>query len=161
MIYLNLTNGIEALQIFPIDNIKFVRVQSTKCEQKDWSFIIEDLDYNFLFDLAAGNEVVVIDFSARKKKPRSIYQGFIWIEYVLNRRWFNKKIVPFVKNHNVQKYFDFQYDRLSSRAKKKLDYVKKFLFAKNILLHTISYSTNLDSNYDAYKKIWEEYIYKQ
>lgn len=156
MIYLNLTNGLEFLEQGPM-NIKFVRIQSTKCEQKDWSFIIEDLDYQFLFDLALGKNITIIDYSARKENARAVYQGLEWIKYVLNRRWFDKITIPYVKEHNVSGYFNEMYNNLSKRSKKKLDYVKKFLIVNEINLEGICHNTKLDSNYEKYKEILREY----
>lgn len=151
--YLNLTNGLEALQGMKLRDVKFVRIQSTKCEQKDWSFIIEDLDYQFLFDLALGRKVVVIDFSVKKEKTRAIYQGLPWIIYVLNRRWFDREITSFVKQNNVTKYFRSIYHILPERTKKKLDYVKKFLSTDKIYLYGACEKTKLDSKYEVYKDI--------
>ncbi len=153
VIYLNLTNGIEALQKMKFRDVKFVRIQSTKCEQKDWSFIIEDLDYQFLFDLALGRKVVVIDFSAKKEKTRVIYQGLPWIIYVLNMRWFDREITSFVKQNNVTKYFRSIYHILPERTKKKLDYVKKFLSTDKIYLYGACEKTKLDSKYEVCKDI--------
>ncbi len=153
MIYLNLTNGIEALRELKLKEVKFIRIQSTKCEQKDWSFIIEDLDYQFLLDLALGEKVTVVDFSARKERTRAIYQGLPWIIYVLNRRWFNREITPFVKTHEVTNYFRNEYHNLSKRAKKKLDYIKKFLSTDKIYLCSNYEKTFLDSKYEIYRNI--------
>ena len=65
-IYLNLTNGIEALEILKPANLRFVRIQSTACEQKRWDFILQDLDYSFLMDIALGENVTVVDYIAKK-----------------------------------------------------------------------------------------------
>jgi hypothetical protein len=122
-IFLNLTNGLEYNGAFE----GVIRIQSTACEQKRWSFIIEDLDYNFLLNLYTGNKVKVIDYGARKEVPRAIYQGLSWVEYVCNRYWFNYSMdTIFVKQYNSVKYFDEQYLKLSEAAKKKLDYFKRF-----------------------------------
>ena len=92
--YLNLTNGIEFLDKFNarVEDIKFVRIQSCACERHLWDKLINDLDYNFLLDLALGYEVVVWDTSARKRESRAMYQGLKLIEYVLNKIWFDKEI---------------------------------------------------------------------
>ena len=152
MIYINLTNGIEYLKNIDFKP-KFIRIQSTKCEQKDWNFIIEDLDYQFLFDLALGKPVTVIDYSAKKEETRAVYQGVSWIKYVLNRYWLDKHETPFVKNCNVLDYYNSMYNLLSERSKKKLDYVKKFLTTSEIYLEGYCESTKLDSNYAEYKNI--------
>src|SRR5574340_1552415 len=64
VIYLNLTNGLEALPLFA-DNYKIICIQSTACEQKRWDYILADLDYNLLFDLALGNNCFIIDYTQR------------------------------------------------------------------------------------------------
>lgn len=145
-IYLNLTNGLEYLKELPSYKWKFVRIQSTKCEQKDWNFIIEDLDYGFLFDVAGGEIVYVFDKSERKEMSKALYQGLEWIKYVLNRRWYGKIIVPKVKRNNVSIYFNTQYNKLSRRAKKKLDYVKKFVTSNYINIVPIQTSKSTYSN---------------
>ena len=157
--YLNLTNGLEYLKDFPSSSIewKFIRIQSTKCEQKDWNFIIEDLDYGFLFDVMSGEVVYVLDKSERKEMSRALYQGLEWIRYVLNRRWLGKVIVPTVREKDVSAYFDIQYSKLSRRAKKKLDYVKRFMISKGIILVSVQTSTStLSNNMEMFKLLLEK-----
>ena len=75
-IYLNLTNGIEALECLKPANLNasnLVRIQSTACEQKRWDFILQDLDYSFLMDIALGENVTVVDYSAKKENTRVFY----------------------------------------------------------------------------------------
>lgn len=153
--YLNLTNGIEWVQDLnvPIKDIGCIRIQSTKCEQKDWSYIIEDLDYQFLLDLALGEDVVVLDCSPKKDVSRALYQGVEWLKYVLNRRWFDREEDCFVKSNKVNNYFNEEYKLLSRRAKNKLDYLKKFLLTDKIYLQGICKGTSMDSNYEGYKQI--------
>ena len=72
--YINLTNGIKWINhLSKVDG--FVRIQSTWCEQKLWWRIIQDLGYNFLIDVATGNDVTVFDASAKKKSSRAIFQN--------------------------------------------------------------------------------------
>ena len=153
--YLNLTNGIEWVQELnvPIKDIGCIRIQSTKCEQKDWSYIIEDLDYQFLLDLALGEDVIVLDCSPKKDVSRALYQGVEWIKYVLNRRWFDREENCFVKGNKVNNYFKEEYKLLSRRAKNKLDYVKKFIITDKIYLQGMCKTTSMDSNYEGYKQI--------
>ena len=68
--YLNLTNGLEYINEIP--NYKLVRIQSTYCEQKLFDRMIQDLDYNFLFDIAQGNTVRIYDTSSNKKQSRAL-----------------------------------------------------------------------------------------
>lgn len=87
--YVNLTNGIEALQQYKLAHYAFIRIQSTACEQHSWDKILQDLDYDFLMNVALGNECVIYDYGTRKPVPRAIYQGVEFIKYVLNRFWYN------------------------------------------------------------------------
>jgi hypothetical protein len=153
--YLNLTNGIEWIPDLDVSikDIGCIRIQSTKCEQKDWSYIIEDLDYQFLLDLALGEDVIVLDCSPKKDVSRALYQGVEWIKYVLNRRWFDREENCFVNGNKVNNYFTEEYKLLSRRAKNKLDYVKKFIITDKIYLQGMCKSTSMDSNYEGYKQI--------
>ena len=97
--FINLTNGIEALDKLPPDlqnNVNFVRIQSSKCEANDFYGILQDVDHNLLFHLATGAECVVYDFGSRgsqwpgaedQKVPRAIWWGLEWIRYALTRAW--------------------------------------------------------------------------
>lgn len=128
--YLNLTNGIEFVNKF--DNAKLIRIQSSALESSCFDKVIYELDYQFLMDLAQGHIITVVDASSKHEKSRSIWQGLPWIEYVLNRRWFNinpqkVKIYRKIKSNNVKIHFEHEYKKLSKLTKLKLDYVKNFL----------------------------------
>ena len=113
--YFNLTNGIEALEHIDIDNNQYgvIRIQSSWCERKEWLKILQDLDYDFLLNLAIGNECIVYDYGAKKDTSRAIYQGIEWIKYTLNRFWFD--IIPnkvYVNNKDSTKYFEHEYEHI-------------------------------------------------
>lgn len=80
--YVNLTNGIEAISQLNLSDYSFIRIQSTICEQKLWDRLIQDLDYDFLMNVALGNKCVVYDYGANKPIPRAIYQGLEFINRV-------------------------------------------------------------------------------
>lgn len=61
-IFINLTNGIEAIPELAISDISFIRIQSCHCERQKFELIIDNLDYNFLMYLALGYECIVYDF---------------------------------------------------------------------------------------------------
>lgn len=153
--YFNLTNGLEFLE--EIKDFKFVRIQSTLCEAKCWDKLILDLDYNFLIDLAQGNTVYVYDTSRNKKQSRAIYQGLEFIRYVLYRKWLNVQIEAYVKHNKVTDYFEIQYNSLSVAAKKKLDYVKKFLNTNEIKLQGYCKKSLHDGQYEYFKNILKKY----
>ena len=152
-IYLNLTNGIEALEFLKPANLRFVRIQSTACEQKRWDFILQDLDYSFLMDIALGENVTVVDYSAKKENTRAVYQGLEFIKYVLNKYWLNKEYTPNVKGLNCSNYFKSVYDSLDKRTFKKLEYFKKFLKTDKIKLKGVCFKTEHDGDYEYYSEL--------
>jgi hypothetical protein len=156
VIYFNLTNGLEMLPAFA-DNYKVIRIQSTACEQKRWDFVLSDLDNGFLFDLAIGKTCYVIDFSQRKQKPRALFQGLEWIQYVLNRVWFGKQTKALVRGNDASRYFDEVYKTIDPKTIKKIKYFKKFLKCKEIDLIPVGGKTANDGNYDFYNKLVHVY----
>jgi len=156
IVYLNLTNGLEALPSFA-DSYKVCRIQSTACEQKRWDFIIADLDYNLLFDLALGKTCFIIDYTQRKKVPRALFQGVEWIKFVLNRIWLDKEYKPLVRGNDASRYFAEMYKTLQPSTIKKVNYLKKFMNTKEINLITVAEKTANDGNYSWYTKIAHVY----
>jgi len=149
--FINLTNGIE--KIPTLDEYSFIRIQSTACEQKRWDFILQDLDNNFLMCAALNYECLIFDAGANKSVPRAVYQGIIWIKFVLNKYWLNKDTIPIVRGHNCYGYFNQAYNQLSNSTKKKLDYFKKFLCTDSINIHCITWPTRHDGKADFYKEV--------
>lgn len=152
--YLNLTNGLEYLD--EIEDYKVIRIQSTLCEAKCWDKLINDLDYNFLLDLAQGNTIEIYDTSSKKNMSRALYQGVEFIRYILLRRWFNSKpdeISAVVNGYDATKYFETEYKKLSKDTKKKLDYVKKFVIGNGIYIKRICKKSLHDGKYNYFKEI--------
>jgi hypothetical protein len=150
--YINLTNGIECINIYKLKEYSFIRIQSTACEQKRWEFILQDLDNDFLMNLALGNECVIYDCSCRGTS-RAIWQGLEWIKYILNRVWFNEIINTSVRGNNCSIYFEECYQLLNRKTLKKLKYYKKFLNTKKLNLYHICLKTNCDGNYGYYLRL--------
>jgi len=150
--YVNLTNGIECIQKLGLRDYRFIRIQSTACEQKRWDFIIQDLDYDFLMSLALGENVVVFDTSKREVS-RAVWQGLKWIEYVLSRRWLERESTAIVRNHNVTGYFRSMYKELENRTFKKIDYFKKFLNIESVDIGYVCMCTDKDGNYSYFKEV--------
>lgn len=133
--YINLTNGIEAIPAIGTD-YRFIRIQSTICEQKLWDRMIQELDYDFLMNIAIGNRCIIYDYGANKPVPRAVYQGIEFLRYVLFKRWTNKEYKSDInksldKEHirrDCNSYFESCYRNLEDRTKKKLDYFKPYVF---------------------------------
>lgn len=149
--YLNLTNGIEFFLSRSNADIGFIRIQSTACEQKRWEYILSEIDYDFLMNLVIGNKCIVVDYSAKKNIPRSIYQGLEWIKFVLDRVWFDGKYKPFVKEYNCEKYFTEQFQKIKNgKVINKIKYFKKFIMTDNFNLQVITEKTDHDGDYPFY-----------
>lgn len=157
--YINLTNGVEAILTLQGD-YRFIRIQSTICEQKNWDRLIQDLDYDFLMNLALGHKCIVYDFGARKPIPRAVYQGLEFVKYVLNRRWLDQEYVTNVnrsknqeRKNNCNDYFDKCYQKLEDRTKKKLDYFLPYVITKEINLECVTDCTQHDGDKEFYREV--------
>lgn len=89
-IYLNLTNGLQALPICEDMGIepRFVNIQSTALEQKNYDSVIERLGPDLIMDCAAGRHVAVIDYGTRKELSRAVYWGIPLVRYSMDRAWY-------------------------------------------------------------------------
>lgn len=153
-IFINLSNGIEAIpRLVAYHQYRFVRIQSTYCEQKHWDRLLKDLDYEFLMSLALGYECIVYDYSQGRDSPRACWQGLPFIRYVLRRRWLGKKGPVWIRNMNVERYFERIYYGLSRDTKKKLDYFKKFVLTDEIRLFWKGGKTKMDGKYGEFREI--------
>lgn len=159
-VFINLTNGIEAIDeySFRLDDVSFVRIQSTHCEGQYWDIILQEIDNNLFFHLALGYQCKVYDFGANTELSKAIYIGLEWCKYVLNIRWFGKEITPFLKEKNVLSLFRDAYRKLSKRTKKRIDYFKKYLLTDQLFLEGISKSTDSDNDHDYYLNIVKKNI---
>ena len=157
--YINLTNGIEAIPKLD-GKYKFIRIQSTWCEQKAFDRLIQDLDYDFLMNLALGHKCIVYDFGARKPIPRAVYQGLEFVKYVLNRRWLGKEYITNVnrsknkeRRNNCNDYFIKCYEQLEDRTKKKLDYFLPYINTDVIDLECVTDCTEHDGDKEFYREV--------
>lgn len=172
--YLNLTNGIAWLK--QIQETKepysFIRIQSTTLERKDYIKLFQDLDHDLLLHLALGWECVIYDCGTNRPFSKTIYTGVPLIRYILNRRWFGTFTDQVFrlnrdgsKGANVSEYYDFVYRNLfeyeqnkeKTSLKKKLDYYKRYLGCKEIMIEGKSISTDKDGNYPYFAEILKTY----
>ncbi len=166
--FLNLTNGIEKLPEIPTGEfVGFLRIESTRLEQKQFWRTLYDLDHTFLMNVAMGNECLVYDYSNKKNQPRAIFQGLEWIKFVLNHFWLSKEYQTNVKGLNTNKYFDCvlrnwnapDYKKWWTLTMSKLDYYihHRFVVTKEIRIKGIGQRTTHDGDYHFYEKIVEDY----
>ena len=159
--YINLTNGIEAINEYKLSDYSFIRIQSTACEQKLWDKIILDLDYDFLMNVAIGNECVVYDYGTNKPIPRAIYQGLQFVIFVLQKLWCGQADDVYVSRrvngtrHKVNDYFENCFRSLSDQAIKKIKYFRPF-FKGKVDIHFVTKATTHDGNKTYYVQQLEE-----
>jgi hypothetical protein len=151
--FINLTNGIQAIKDYNLKNYRFMRLQSTLCEQKRWDHITKGLSEDLLLNLALGNNCIIYDYGANRQVPRAIWQGVEWIKFILNKRWFNNDYVPEGRMRGGQGYFDEVYRNLSSTSMSKIKYFRKYLDTPDINLKFICSPTQKDSNVEYYRSL--------
>lgn len=146
--FINLTNGIEAIADYGLDphKVRFIRIQSTACEQKRWGDIIMQLSDDFLISAALGYHCVVYDYGANKGVPRAIWQGLEWIKYALWRRWYGQQYRPTGRAITMEPYFAERYRELSPRVKARLDYFKSYCASHLPQISAITESTTYDGD---------------
>ena len=101
--YCNLTNGVEAVAPLmwscgvPRESLRFTRLQSSHCENRDYMGVLSALDHDLLLHLALGYTCRVYDFGSRRKRwpgqglelmvPSAIWWGLEVARYALTRLW--------------------------------------------------------------------------
>lgn len=124
--FVNLTNGLQAIPEYGLTDYRFIRLQSTACEQKLWADILMQLSDDFLMAAALGHDCVVYDYGAGRAVPRAVWQGLEWVKFVLHRRWKGQTYMPQGRAALMHGYFGREYARLPDRVKARLDYFGKF-----------------------------------
>lgn len=126
--FINLFGGLEwEPRLRGTPNLHYCRIQSTACEQKRWDFVIRDLDHTLLLCLAQGHTCHVYDMSAKKPQSRAIYQGLVFVKFVLNRVWFGTEPTCIeVRGQDSTEYFYQQLRTLSPEALSKLKTYRDF-----------------------------------
>jgi len=156
MNFINIANGILALQEYDLKEYRFIRIPSTACEQKRWAEILERLGSDFYMNAAAGNLCVIYDYSAKHQVPRSVWQGLEWIKFVLNLVWLDSIYKPQGRSEPALGYFMEQYKKLPKKVIKMLKYYKKFLNTDKLYIEAVTSKTNFDGRYDYHAGILEE-----
>lgn len=156
--YLNLTNGLNSIEKHYFSDINVIRIQSTKCEDPgQYEDIIMDLDYDFLLHIALGFKVIVHDYThrGRNNKPRAIWQGLKWVEFVLNRIWFNKEMRC---ENGMNVFFQERYKKLSKKTRNKIKYFRKFLKTDHLTIEGRTDLTTHDGDYSYFSNLLDKWL---
>ncbi len=78
-----------------LNDMQFVRMQSTHLEANRYDSFLEELDHNLLMHLAMGYRCYIYDYGSRKMdsmigQARALWQGILWTRFALNRMWLNR-----------------------------------------------------------------------
>ncbi|GAA1624029.1 hypothetical protein GCM10009733_020840 [Nonomuraea maheshkhaliensis] len=118
--YLNLTRGLLCAPHVP--NPRYLRLQSTWCEQKRWADVLWTLGPDFYQHLASG-PVTVHDVSERPRTTRACWQGLAWVRFACERLWDASANPAIVRSgHDMTAYFARELTRLDDRVTKFVRY---------------------------------------
>lgn len=155
--FINLTNGIQAIEEHGLTDVRFIRIQSTACEQKRWEDILVQLSDDFILSAALGHHCIVYDYGANKAVPRAVWQGLEWIKYALWRAWWRRPYRPIGRAITMEPYFAEQYAKLSPRARARLSYFARYCRPGEPRLHIASVTgpTTHDGDFGYYAEtLW-------
>ena len=132
--YVNLTNGLACLP--HIESPRYLRLQSTWCEQKRWQDILWATPPDLFMDLATGNPLVVHDVSERPRWTRACWQGLEWIRVASSRAWALAPPEPLSERGGraMRQYLMAQYALLPRQTKGMLRYYKRYLTGKSAIV---------------------------
>jgi len=126
--FVNLTRGLLCPHIRGGDpTVRFVRIQSTHCEQKRWGDILTSLGAEF-YTAAILGPVVVHDRSEKPRPTRATWQGLSWIRYAVRRTWWDDTRTPEYarSGHMLNGYWDECYRALSKRERNAVRYYRRY-----------------------------------
>ena len=108
-------------------DVRYVRIQSTACEQKRWGPLLDTLGAGLLMPLARGSTCVVHDCSERERVPRSIWQGVEWIRWVCEAVWNRRHTDSIVRGgHNAKGYWAAELLKLPDTTVNMLRYYRRW-----------------------------------
>ena len=159
--FLNLFGGLEWLpyEFGEHPDVHYTRIQSTACEQKRWDFIIRDLDHTLLFFLSQGYPCIIYDVSSKKTESRAIYQGLVFVKFVLGFYWLHEEPAKIsVRGQDCTAYFYSQLHALSREAESKIKTYRKFLRTEELRLYAKCAPATIVDNYTELFKMLEVFF---
>lgn len=151
--FYNLSNGLACvhpyMEVPELRDMRYLRLQSTHCEQKLWTHILRNLGPEFL--MAAATEMVIVhDQSEKDREPRAMWQGLEWVRYALERNWFSRRLLldgsrkqppmnvakwSYGRNGMLlSRYWEEQYRRLPKSVVNEIRYYRKFVEVERPLI---------------------------
>ena len=141
--YVNLSCGAEALEALAAqgvdrDALRFARVQSSHCENRDYGGVLASLDADLLLHLALGCRCRVYDFGSRRKRwpgegldlcvPSAIWWGLEVARYALSKLWgLASPPPPLLHGHDSTREVDHAIARLPAPLSRRLKYYRRWV----------------------------------
>ena len=148
--YVNLSCGAEALEALAAqgvdrDALRFVRVQSSHCENRDYGGVLASLDADLLLHLALGCRCRVYDFGSRRKRwpgegldlcvPSAIWWGLEVARYALSKLWgLASPPPPLLHGHDSTREVDHAIARLPAPLSRRLKYYRRWVATPTLRL---------------------------
>lgn len=127
--FVNLTNGLHCCPWLAEQQPQphYLRIQSTWCEQKLWTEVLDSVGPDFLMHLAVGAHIVVHDFSEKQRITQACWQGLVWVRFACERIWGCPERPAIMRNgHNATDYFAGQMVDLPPRTRQQVRYFRQW-----------------------------------
>lgn len=130
--FLNLTNGLACRA--HVKDPRYLRIQSTWCEQKRWNDVLWTLSDDLLMHLASGDTVVVHDVSERLRVTRACWQGLALATFVCASVWCHEDtagemIARSRTGMDMIPYFRRVFHDLDDRVIKRIEYYRRYYWS--------------------------------
>ena len=163
--FLNLSNGIEAVAGLrqaglPLEQISFVRIQSSHLEKGDRNAVLANLDHNLLLHLALGFDCRIYDYGSRSANgvPRALWYGLEWSRYALSRLWMLEPQTPMLRGSNVQERFAAYVRDIPTPLRRRLKYYRTYVACTELRLRGACAKTEFDGKQDVYRGMMLDYL---
>jgi len=174
--FINLTNGMEVIpQLLTsgisFDDLNWIRIQSTHCENTNYYGIMESLDANFLMNVAVGNVCLIFDYGSRGTGqligtddhrygiPRSYWWGIEWIRHCLSFVWKLEEANSqqrFVRGYNAKNIFDEQLLQMPKTLQRRLKYYRPYVLTRALHIYPIYSRTSNDGEKTFYHDLMRQ-----
>lgn len=115
--FVNLTRGLLCGR--DVEAGRYLRVQSTWCEQKRWSDVLLTTSPDLFFHAAQGHVCVVHDRSERERLTRAQWQGLSWLRFACSTAWYGKAEPEYARRgQRIDGYWQQCWDSLPERTRK-------------------------------------------
>lgn len=105
------------------------RIQSNRCERKQWALLIHDVGPELFYAISQGHIAIVHDVSTRNRETRACWQGLSWLRYACWRTWNPDLVAPEERSPRgivLNPYWEAEFQALPRVTRHWLGYFKKY-----------------------------------